>query len=384
MNRRFLLQNSLGAGLLGAALLATATTGCKAPGSANQSAAAPTPAATQPAPRSDQDIANDIQSRINGESALNGQNIQVSVNNGTATLNGSVNNDAARALASNDAGAISGVKTVLNNLTVAPATQAAAAETPAPRETSRDRDRSSSRRRQEAREASRNRASDTAQQTPPPPAQTPYQEPVRTVPAAPPPPPAPVAKTVTIPSGAPVPVRLTEGLDSATAQPGQVFRGTLANDLISDGMVAVPRGATVIGRVVDAKDATHFAGAAMLSVELTAISTNGRQIPVVTNTYVQQGKGRGKNTATKAGGGAALGAIIGALAGGGKGAAIGAASGGGLGAGVNAVTRGEQVKLPSETLISFQLQSPLSVTTSRSASGTPNYSDDNSPQLQPR
>jgi len=65
---------------------------------------------------------------------------------------------------------------------------------------------------------------------------------------------------------------------------------------------------------------------------------------------------------------AALGAIIGGLAGGGKGAAIGAASGGGLGAGVNAVTRGEQVKIPAETLITFKLQSPINVTTSRTAS----------------
>ena len=59
--------------------------------------------------------------------------------------------------------------------------------------------------------------------------------------------------------------------------------------------------------------------------------------------------------------GAAVGAIIGAIAGGGKGAAIGAAAGGGLGGGVQAATKGQQIKLPSETVLNFTLQSSLTV-----------------------
>ena len=62
------------------------------------------------------------------------------------------------------------------------------------------------------------------------------------------------------------------------------------------------------------------------------------------------------------GGGAAAGAVIGAIAGGGKGAAIGAAAGAGAGTGVQALTKGEQIKLPSETLLEFQLKAPLTVT----------------------
>jgi len=56
-----------------------------------------------------------------------------------------------------------------------------------------------------------------------------------------------------------------------------------------------------------------------------------------------------------------IGAIIGAIAGGGKGAAIGAAAGGGLGGGVQAATKGQQIKLPSETVLNFTLQAPLTV-----------------------
>lgn len=360
MVTRSVTYRSLQAGLLASSLLVAS--GCKQlnPNTKEAQTATPPAAATTPAPRSDQDIANDIQNRINAESALAGQNIQVSVNNGMATLNGSAQNDASRALASADAGAVTGVRTVINNLTVAP--QRAEREAPAP---------PPERRRHEAKHddsAARNQPAMAQQPTPPPPA--PPQETVRTVPpAAPPKPPAPVSRSVTVDTGTSLPVRMTDSLDSQTAQAGQIIHGTLAADIIADNMIAIPRGTTVTGRVVDAKDAAHFSGSSLLSVELTQVDLKGQAIPISTAAFSQQGKGRGKNTAAKAGGGAALGAIIGALAGGGKGAAIGAASGGGLGAGVNAVTRGEQVKIPAETLINFKLQTPVTVTTSRSANG---------------
>jgi uncharacterized protein YcfJ len=183
--------------------------------------------------------------------------------------------------------------------------------------------------------------------------------------APPPPPPPPVVKTVTLPAGTVIPIRMTDTLDSASTQSNSVFHGALAGDLISDGMVVAKSGAAVTGRVVTAKDATHFSGSSELSIELTKIDTVEHPVDVVTDAFTKQGNGRGKNTATKAGGGAALGAIIGALAGGGKGAAIGAVTGGGVGAGVNGVTRGQQVQIPTETLVSFHLQSPISVTTSK-------------------
>lgn len=195
-------------------------------------------------------------------------------------------------------------------------------------------------------------------------------------------PPTPVSKTVTLPAGTVVPVRITETLDSATTQPESTFHGTLATNLESDGMIAIPQGSTVTGRVVVAKDAAHFSGNSELSIELVSVQAPGRKIAIATDQYTKMGKGRGKNTAMKTGGGAALGAIIGALAGGGKGAAIGAIAGGGAGAGVNAVTRGEQVKINSESLINFRLQSPITITTS-SAAGSPRNSNRSSfPQLQ--
>lgn len=331
--------------------------------------------ATQPAPRTDQQIASDIQSKITAESALNGQNIQVSVASGIATLSGAANDDASRALAGNDAGGVDGVKTVVNNLTVEPPKQAAAPVAPPPPVEKKRKHHEEKQVAEAAPEPAPAPAPAPVEQQAPPPA-----------PAPPPPPPQPVAKTVTIPAGSIIPVRITDALSSKDAQPNQVFHGSLAGDLIADGMVAVPHGATVTGRVVDAKDAAHFSGSSLLSIELTQINTKNRQIPVVTEAYSKEGQGRGKNTAVKTGGGAAIGAIIGALAGGGKGAAIGAAAGGATGAGVNAVTRGQQVQIQPETLINFKLQSPITVTTTHQVGQVRSFDDNtsSSPQLEQR
>jgi hypothetical protein len=60
---------------------------------------------------------------------------------------------------------------------------------------------------------------------------------------------------------------------------------------------------------------------------------------------------RGKTTAVRTGGGAALGAIIGGIAGGGKGAAIGAAVGAGAGVASTAIQGSNKVKIESGTEI---------------------------------
>ncbi|WP_158748934.1 BON domain-containing protein [Acidobacterium sp. S8] len=336
--------------------------------------------AQQPA-RTDQQITGDVQAKISGESALNGQNIQVAVQNGIATLSGAANDDASRALAGNDAGSVDGVKTVVNNLTVQPPQQAAASVAAAPAPVP-----------EKKREPERHKEKQVAEATPPPPpapapAPAPVQQAAPVPPPPPPPPPQPVAKTVTIPAGTIIPVRITDALSSKDAQANQTFHASLAGDLVADGMVAVSHGANIVGRIVDAKDAAHFKGSSLLSIELTQIDTQSRQIPVVTEPYSREGNARGKNTAVKTGGGAALGAIIGALAGGGKGAAIGAVAGGGAGAGVNAVTRGQQVEIQPETLINFKLQSPITVTTSHKVGAVRSFDDNSnssSPELQQR
>lgn len=352
---------------LSAALLLNGV-GCKSSSPGEQPAANTAPQPLVPPAPNDNQILSAVQAKLQGEAALDGQNIQPTVANGIVTLNGSAANDASRALAAADSGSIDGVRTVINNLTVGPPAVAVAPKRPVP--------------------AARPKRPQIAQresppQAPTPPPQPPPQEQVRIVPPPPPPPPAPVAKAVTLTAGTVIPIRLTETLDSGKTQSNSVFHGALAADLIVNGMIAAPRGADVTGRVITAKDAAHFAGSSELSIELTSIRAWNQKITVVTDPYTKQGAARGKNTAIKTGGGAALGAIIGALAGGGRGAAIGAAAGGGLGAGANGVTRGQQVQIPSETLVNFNLQTPVSITTSKSVQGGNNAGQYQSPTQSP-
>ena len=82
---------------------------------------------------------------------------------------------------------------------------------------------------------------------------------------------------------------------------------------------------------------------------------------LASNEYTQTGSSRGKRTAETVGGGAVIGTLLGAVIGGGKGAAIGAATGAGAGGAVQGVTKGQQVRIPSETKLDFILEQPVEV-----------------------
>jgi hypothetical protein len=174
--------------------------------------------------------------------------------------------------------------------------------------------------------------------------------------------PAPAGGAITIPAGQPMLVRMIDGVDSSKNHVGDIFHASLETDLNVNGALVARKGTDVYGRLAEAKEAGHLAGSSELQLELTRMVVNGQDYPVVSSDYTLKGKGRGTNTAEKVGGGAALGAIIGAIAGGGKGAAIGAGAGSAAGAGVQVFTRGQQVKVPSETLLEFRLQQPVTVT----------------------
>lgn len=186
--------------------------------------------------------------------------------------------------------------------------------------------------------------------------------------------PAPVAQvqpvssdgSVTIPAGQSILVRMIDAVDSSKNHVGDIFHASLETDLTVNGALVARKGTDIYGRLAEAKEAGHISGSSELQLELTRMVIDGHDYPVVSSDYTLQGKGRGKNTAEKVGGGAALGAIIGAIAGGGKGAAIGAGVGAGAGGAVQVLTRGQQVKVPSETLLEFRLQQPATVAPTQS------------------
>jgi hypothetical protein len=169
--------------------------------------------------------------------------------------------------------------------------------------------------------------------------------------------------SVTIPAGTRISVRTIDGIDSTKNDVEDRFQASLEESLIVDGNVVIEKGADVYGRLAESKESGTFSGRSQLRLELTGIVLNGQSIPLVTGEYELTGKSRGASTAKRTFGGAAVGSLIGALAGGGQGAAIGAGVGAGVGAGSETITKGDQVKVPSETLIDFILQQEVSITT---------------------
>jgi len=246
--------------------------------------------------------------------------------NGVVTLSENVNSDLERIAAANDASQVEGVKTVVNNLQVAPAAAASAPAQPSPVSPSRPRTRPS------------------------------RPEVVRTK-----------TTVVTIPEGTSLSVRLIDAIDSDRNKTGDKFRASLESTILAEGRVIVPKDADVDGEILALNSAGHFAGRSELALALTTLSFNGKTYEIETDQYKKEGASRGKRTAETVGGGAAVGALIGGLTGGGKGAAIGAGIGAGAGTGVQAVTKGQQIRLPSETVLEFRLNTPVTVEPSSSS-----------------
>jgi len=173
---------------------------------------------------------------------------------------------------------------------------------------------------------------------------------------APPPPPA---AGVQIPVGTTFTVRMIEAVDSSSARLGQTFRASVDEPVLANGQTVIPRGADAMVKLVEDKQSGKFEGKTVLTLALTNVTINGQSIDTTTGDVSQASNSRGAKTAKVVGGTTALGAIVGALAGGGKGAAIGAASGAAVGGGVQVLTKGQQVKIPSETRLNFTLQQPI-------------------------
>src|ERR1700688_745371 len=167
---------------------------------------------------------------------------------------------------------------------------------------------------------------------------------------------------ITLPAGEPILVRMIDPVDSKHNVVGDVFKASLETDLAVNNVLVARRGSDAYVRLAYTKEARGLSGSSELQLELTRIIIDGREFPLVSGEYTMKGKCRGGDTAKKVGGGAIVGAIIGGVAGGGTGAAIGAGVGGAAGAGAEILTRGRAVRVPTETLLEFRLDQPVTVT----------------------
>ena len=326
-------------------------------------------------------IVTNIKSQMFSDPQLKNATLQVTSDKGVVTVSGDVPSDAARLDAYKIATQTQGVAKVNDQMSVNDATAQAApdeaAAAPAPAQPAAEAapkpERTRKHRVHQAPVAAPvESAQDEPQDNPPPPpsaqsdAPPPAQEtaPAATVQPAPPPPPPPVPQPtqVVVPANTTMTIRMIDSVDSSVNQAGEIFHASLDAPIVVGDSVVVPKGADVYVRLVSANSAGRMTGKSELHLELVKLEFQGRSYPLVSGTYDLAGSSRGKNTTKKVAGGAILGTLLGAIAGGGKGAAIGAAAGAGGGAVWNGVTRGEQVRIPSETKLDFQLEQPVTVT----------------------
>lgn len=354
MTKHDLPRHSLRAAAL-AVTISLAVTGCKKP-------------------IDDNTLNTNVQNALKADAAIASEPITTNTASAVVTLAGNVSSDTARVVASQDAAKVTGVKQVINTLTIqglALAPTITNSEAPAITRTATKQERVAIANHQPLPALAPLPTTNT-----PPPTSTPVQQ------APPPPPPAPVYRTINVPAGIGIPVRINQTLDSGTTQEGATFSGVVSSNVVVDGDVVIPAGSSVSGTVLEVHEAAHYKGSSSLSVAITSIRRRGERMQISSEPYTLEGKGRGKNTAAKVGGGAAVGAILGGIFGGGKGAAIGAGVGAGAGGVANGVTRGEQVSIPSESIVRFRLANGFTV----KSLGRSDDPDDQAPPsgLQPR
>jgi hypothetical protein len=340
-------------------------------------------------------LVTNIKAQMFSDPLLKDANIQVTASNGEVTLSGSVPNDAAHLDAYKIASLTAGVVRVDDKIAVdeaqatpPPAPSAASSpvsskEAPPPpkpvrvakEDPSHKREREKDRRERSRKIRAQDENTETAMDaapvgpsdeaaaqaagqpvaSPPPPSDSAPQP-------APAPPPPPQPQQVQIAAGTTITIRMIDGVDSAVNQPGEIFHASLDAPLVVGDRVAVPKGADVYVRLVSARSAGRMTGQSELRLQLVKLEFQGQSYPLVSSTYGLSGASRGKDTAKKVGVGAVLGTLIGAIAGGGKGAAIGAGVGAAGGGVYQGATHGQQVKIPSETRLDFQLEQPVTVT----------------------
>ena len=180
------------------------------------------------------------------------------------------------------------------------------------------------------------------------------QEPATTAAPAPPPP-------VVVDAGTVLTVTIDQSISTKTNSSGDRFDASLAEPVTINGAEVLPTGTKASGTITDAKSAGRFKGGASLALALDSLTVQGKKYSIETNSFEEEGKGRGKRTAIGAGGGAALGAIVGALAGHGKGAAIGALAGGGAGTAGAALTGNRDFTIPAEARLHFKLARSVTI-----------------------
>lgn len=168
-----------------------------------------------------------------------------------------------------------------------------------------------------------------------------------------------------LPAGTQLSVRTNETINSKTANDGRTYSAVIAQNVTdSNGNVAIPQGSDA-QLVIKSVNGGSITSSSNLILDLQSVTLNGQRYMVSTQDLRQnsrQGIGANRRTAEIVGGGTALGTLLGAIGGGGTGALIGALAGAAAGAGVQVLTKGSEVRVPAETVLTFRLDQPMQLT----------------------
>lgn len=156
---------------------------------------------------------------------------------------------------------------------------------------------------------------------------------------------------LTVPAGTAFIVRTSEVIDSRKQKTGHKFTCALEADLVVDGVVAAPKGATVYGVLAEAKKSGRLAGQSEMTLVFTDIMLNNQMKPIKTSSVKAVSGKTGKQTVGRTARAAAIGGLIDGSS--------GAKTGAKVGVGASILTQGSQVHIPAGTMLETSFAAPF-------------------------
>ncbi len=172
----------------------------------------------------------------------------------------------------------------------------------------------------------------------------------------------PRTASMTVPAGTQIQAELTRTLASNTSSPGDAFRARINEDVVQDGVVAIPKGSEILGEVIDAVPLKKIGGQARLALKITdLVLPSGHTVPIQAS-FIQEGRNETGRAAAKIGGAAAGGAILGRILGNSsRGGVVGAILGAAVGTAIASKTPGEEVVIPEGSVVTLRLDDSVQV-----------------------
>jgi hypothetical protein len=301
--------------------------------------------------RTDGQIEMDVVHALDAAPALKNDLITAATIESEVTLAGTVSSQASKDMAASIAGQVAGVTKVNNNLVVGNPQQAQAAQ-PAPTANSGAYPPAG-----EAGNQPYNGSMPPQGQAPSPDQGEPYQGQAYN----PPPQYALPKGPMTVPQGTLLRLRTSEAVNSKRAREGEPVQFTVISDVAIDGVLAIPRGATVHGVVIESKRSGELRGSPVLALQLTSLDLGGQNYTLYSDQFKVKGPSKTGHTVGNMISGGLIGTLIGCAVGGGAGCAIGAGTGVAGGTAVSAASPGPGIWIPDEARVDFHLYAPLTV-----------------------